>query len=91
MTDVVVAALAAIWAWRVLNTPKAPPPIPWIARALRRLPKGDYLVTCPWCIGAWFSIIGVIALGQYNPVYWLAAAGLCGYAATFLLDDGGPT
>lgn len=85
-----MASLAALWGWRVLNQPGAPPPISWLSVGLRRLPRGHSLVVCPWCIGGWLAIIGVIALGEYNPVYWLAAAGLTGFLSTFLLDDGEP-
>lgn len=88
---VVFAALAAVWGWFVLNDPNAPRFIVWIGDTLRKLPKGEKLVGCPWCIGAWLSIIGVIAQGDYHPVHWLAAAGLTGLLASLLPDDGEPT
>lgn len=95
---VVIAALGAVWGWFVLNDPKAPRFIVGLGNLLRKLPKGEKLVGCPWCIGAWFSIIAVVlqewALGVLDPVltpiHALAAAGLCGIIGGFIADDGEP-
>lgn len=90
MIAIVIASLAAVWGWKVLNLPNLPRPISWIRAALFALPRGSKLVLCPWCIGAWLSIIGMIAQGEFNPVHWLAAAGLTGILASMLPDDGTP-
>lgn len=96
---VLVAALAALWGWKVLNQSFAPPPISTLARLLRRLPRGDKLVGCPWCIGAWLSIVGVVsqhaATGNLDwvqtPAAAFAAAGLTGLLGSVLPDDGTPS
>lgn len=97
MVEVLVAGLAAVWGWQVLNMPAAPPPISWISSGLRRLPRGDHLVGCPFCIGAWLAIVGVL-VQTYNHLSWtatpvacLAAAGLTGIIGTLLPHDGTPT
>lgn len=98
MTVVIIAALAAVWGWFVLNDPKAPRFIVWLGNTLRRLPKGEKLVGCPWCIGAWMAIIGVVwqeaflgILSWNTPVHALAAAGLTGIIGGWIADSGEPT
>ena len=50
----ILLSLAAYRTWRllaedtILDRPRA-----WL---LRKLPKGEEWLTCPWCAGAWVSI-----------------------------------
>lgn len=99
ITALVLSSLAAIWGWFVLNDPNSPRFIVWTARQLRKLPKGDKLVGCPWCGGAWLNILATTLLHwrldlldwAATPVACFAAAGLTGLIATLMPDNGEPT
>lgn len=64
---------------------------------LRRLgPWGDYLATCPWCIGIWCSIATVAAWVNLTGATLLAgvastAALAAGYLGALLKDNQPPT
>lgn len=95
---VAAAALAGMWGWVVLNMPDAPRLFRAAARLLRRLPNGQKLVACGWCLGAWLAITAVAVAHVGSGWYWgvaveaFAAAGLTGILTTMLpLDDGTPT
>lgn len=87
---VLIAGLAAVWLWTVINMPHGPG-VP-VRRALQRLPHGRTLVSCPWCLGAWlaFAFYGLLRTGS-EPVQvvvgLLAAAGVTGLLAGSTDDD----
>lgn len=91
LSEAVVVGLAAFWAWTV--TSMAGPFTP-LRRALLRLPAGSKLVGCPFCLGAWYSIIGTVVLhaatqtlSWQTPAVALAAAGVCGLLGSYLPVD----
>lgn len=99
LADVLLASLAAVWLWYVLNLPAPPLPLRLAARALRALPRGSHLVGCPWCLGAHLSFVSFLSLSYAHqsldwvtaPVGALASAGVTGLIGTALPDDGEPT
>lgn len=84
-----VAGLAAVWLWTVLNDEDG------IARPvtllLQKRPTTNKWMSCPWCSGAWFAIAGSVAL--YHPsvaatiVTALAAAAVTGLLGSYIQGD----
>lgn len=84
-----VAGLAGVWLWAVLNDDEG---MFWpVPRFLNRWHWTEKWLRCPFCSGAWFSIIATVAV--YRPsiaetiVTALAAAAVCGTLGATVLGD----
>lgn len=86
---IIVAGLAGLWLWTVLNDDEG------IAAPLHHLllkhPITKKWMSCPWCSGAWFSIVASVIL--YHPsvlasiVVALAASAVCGLVGSYVAGE----
>lgn len=84
-----VAGAAGLWLWVVLNDEDG------VAQSLHKellkKPITRQWMMCPWCSGAWFSIVASVIL--YHPsvgaaiVTALAASAVCGMVGSYVKGD----
>lgn len=84
-----VAGMAGFWIWVVLNDEDglfAP-----VNRWAKKKPRREKWMTCPWCAGAWFAILGTAAFLAEGvaraAVYALAAAAVTGLLGSYFGED----
>lgn len=85
---VVIAGLAGLWPWVVLNDEEGL--FRRVHARLLKRPLTKKWMKCPWCSGAWFA--GVASLAAYHPwhplaiVTALAAACVTGLIGTYMAE-----
>lgn len=89
ITVVIVSALAGLWPWVVLNDEDG-----LFRRVNAILDKRDLTrkwMKCPWCSGAWFSIIASVSI--FHPsdariaVTALASAAVTGLMGSYMAQE----
>ena len=89
ITAALVAGLAALWLWSVLNDDDGMFAV--VPRTLTRWSWSEKWLRCPWCSGAWFAIAASVAV--YHPsvaatvVTALGAAGVTGLLGSYIQGD----
>ena len=84
-----VAGLAGVWLWAVLNDEDGL--FAAVPRLLSRNHWTNKWLKCPWCSGAWFSMAASVAV--YHPsvvltiVTALAAAAVCGVVGSYIQGE----
>jgi hypothetical protein len=86
LVAVLLSGLLGVWLYVAINIPDTPAPLRVLRSGLLRLPKGEKLVGCPWCLGFWaaggaFLWLSAFEIGfdlGVTPVGWLASAGVTG-------------
>lgn len=86
---VLASGMAGFWIWVVLNDEDGlfgP-----VSRWAKKSPRREKWLSCPWCAGAWFSILATLAFlvdGVARiAVYALAAAALTGLLGSYFGED----
>lgn len=91
MSIAILAGLAGLWVWTVLNDDEgiAGP----LTRLLRKNDITQKWMECPWCSGAWFAIIATLPFtipdGSVFPaiVIALAASAITGMLGSYLQGE----
>ena len=85
----VVAGLAGLWVWSVLNDEDGI--LKHVNQTLQKRPLTNKWMSCPWCSGAWFSI--AFSLTLFHPlapaalVVALSAAAVCGILGSYISGE----
>lgn len=91
----VILVLASYRLTRLITTDEWPPSRWFRDKVVARYgPQSTpaYLVTCPWCMGAWVAALVVLATSLWRPVplpvlWWAAISSLVGLMAEWWEDD----
>ena len=99
---IVARAPAAFFIWWVLARTDTPF-LRWLQRPLRKRASTFKFISCPWCAGAWASlVVALLGLATLDVAHgwqgavaelivrWFGTAGLVGLAGTLIPDDGEP-